>query len=68
MSLWSDHPEYFDEWIEKRALAGQLGPGLQLAVERGEVAGYEIWAMKEVDPKGELGSRAMQDYCERFVP
>ena len=66
MSIWSDDPEWFDEWIEGAALNGRLGPEIQAKVEAGELLGYEIWAMKDIDPKGELGSQACEDYCTRF--
>ena len=68
MSIWSDDPEWFDEWIERQAMRGRFGPEIKAAVEAGNLAGYEIWAMPEIDPKGDLGSKATQDYCERFVP
>jgi hypothetical protein len=67
MSVWSDDPEFFDEWIEKRALEGKLGPTIQQDVEAGILAGYEIWSIPDIDPKGDLGCEAMQDYMERFV-
>ena len=66
MSIWSDDPEYFDEWILRRALEGQLGQDLQRKAEEGEIEGYEIWAMKDIDPQGKLGSQATEDYCSRW--
>jgi hypothetical protein len=67
MSIWSDNPEWFDEWIEAYALDGGLGQELQIKVEQGELTGSDLWAMKDIDPKGELGSQASEDYCTRFI-
>jgi hypothetical protein len=67
MSLWSDDPEWFDEWIEKQAINGRFGDAIRIAVEEAGMPGWEIWAMPDIDPEGKLGSEAMQDYCERFV-
>lgn len=67
MSIWSDDPEYFDGWIEKQAMNGRFGEEIRVKVENGDLAGYEIWAMKDIDPKGDLGSQATEDYCHRFA-
>jgi hypothetical protein len=67
MSIWSDDPEFFDEWVEKQALKGRFGPEIQALVENDELPGYELWNRKDFDPKGDFGCEAMQDYCERFV-
>jgi hypothetical protein len=66
MSIWSDNPEWFDEWIEERALDGKFGSVIQGRVERGELAGYELWAMHDLDPRGELGTWATEDYMTRW--
>jgi hypothetical protein len=34
MSIWSDNPEWFDEWLEKKALSGDFGADLQSKAER----------------------------------
>lgn len=65
MSIWSDDPEYFDEWIEREAMKGRFGAEIQAQVENGDLMGYELWAMKGIDPKGDLGSKAMEDYMMR---
>ena len=66
MSIWSDDPDWFDEWIEQRAMEGQFGQQIKAKVEEGGLLGYELWAMKDIDPKGDLGTRATEDYCLRF--
>ena len=66
MSLWGDNPEWFDEWIEKRALSGAFGPIIQKHVEEGELLGYELWVLPELqDRLGDLGTEATADFCER---
>ena len=67
MSIWSDNPEWFDEWIEKQALEGKFGEEIKKKVEDGRVVGSDLWAMKDIDPNGKLGSQATEDYCLRFV-
>ncbi|KKM83135.1 hypothetical protein LCGC14_1312480 [marine sediment metagenome] len=65
MGIWSDNPEWFDEWLEQRALGGQFGKELQQQAETGDFVAYEQWGVLDVD--GSLGSQAMDDYCTRSV-
>ncbi len=67
MSIWADNPEYFDEWIENQALKGRFGAEIQAAVESGDLPGYELWGRKDIDPRGDLGCEAEQDYYGRFM-
>jgi len=66
MSIWSDDPEYFDEWIEQRALKGDFGEEIKTKVLNGDLMGGDLWAMKELDPLGELNRQACEDYSMRF--
>jgi hypothetical protein len=65
MSIWSDDPEWFDEWLEKQALKGRFGPRFQFEAEQGNFEASEQWTKLDVD--GKLRQEAMSDYCERFV-
>ena len=42
MSAWSDNPEWFDEWIIKRCLAGDHGELLRKMAEEGH-EGWALW-------------------------
>ncbi len=64
MSIWSDDPEFFDEWIEKQALNGRFGPEAQKQAEDGDFDVSEAW--NKLDVGGKLGSEATADYCSRF--
>ena len=66
MSLWSENIEWFEEWLEQRALEGEFGEALKQQAEAGEFVAYEQWATLDVD--GSLGARAAQDFCERLIP
>lgn len=72
MSLFSDNPEWFDEWIERRALDGDFGVVIRDKVEEGTLIGSDLWEMasnEELFPSSyNLGAEASQDYCERLVP
>jgi hypothetical protein len=63
MSVWGDNPEWFDEWLEKRALEGRFGLEVQARAEAGDFEAYMEW--NKLDPTGELGTEATQDYWER---
>jgi hypothetical protein len=69
MSIWSDDPEWFDEWIENRALDGRFGDTIKKQVEEGELPGYELWNLlsKWGFNVGELGNEACIVYSERFL-
>ena len=67
MNVWAENPEWFDEWVEKRAIEGRFGPEIQRLVEDGELEGYELWSRAGFDPKGDFGSQALQDFYERFA-
>jgi hypothetical protein len=68
MGLWSDNPEWFDEWIEEYALAGKLGLETQQKVESGEFIGSDLWAdLIKTSGGCKLASEAAVAYCERFV-
>jgi hypothetical protein len=43
MSRWADDPEYFEEWIEHRAMDGEFGEEIAAKVENGDLLGYELW-------------------------
>ena len=66
MSIWRENPEWFDEWLEERALAGEFGEQLQQQAEAGDFIACEQWAL--LDTNGSLGAQAEEDYCTRFVP
>ena len=69
MSIWSDNPEVFDEWIEQYALEGNLGLEIQRKVGEGELVGWELWALPELQAQlGELGHKAEVAYVERLMP
>ncbi len=63
MSIWGNDPEWFDNWIEQKALAGEFGEDVRLAVEREDTTADDLWK-DHLD----LGSDAELAYCERFVP
>ena len=65
MSVWGDNPEWFDEWLERRALDGKLGGAIQAIAQNGEFRGYEWW--DKVDTKGHLAQMALIDYYDRFI-
>ena len=69
MSICSDDPEYFDEWIERRAVDGWFGAEIKAKVENGDLPGYELWPMldKLGFDIGQLGGEASANYCERFI-
>ena len=69
MSIWSDCPEFFDEWIESYALEGHLGSQIQKEVEDGVLIGSDLWYLPELQNQlGELGHRAAMAYVERMMP
>ena len=63
MSIWSKNPEWFDVWLEEKALAGDLGAKAQKLADEGNFLGYEQW-----ENYLELGSQATEDYCTRLAP
>ena len=65
MSLWDENPEWFDEWLEQRALEGEFGEELKQQAQAGEFVAYEQW--DGLDIYGSLGARAEQDFWERLV-
>ena len=65
MSIWRENPEWFDEWLEQRALAGQFGKQLQQQAEAGDFVAYEQWYLLDTD--GSLGAQAIDDYCTKSV-
>ena len=62
MSIWGDNPEWFDEWIEQKALAGEFGEEVRLAVESGDMTADDLWK-DHLD----LGGDAELAYCEGFM-
>ncbi len=66
MSIWSDDPEWFDEWLERKALEGDFGPELQKKAEDGNFFDDDMWDL--LDKDGKLGQEATADYCDRFMP
>jgi hypothetical protein len=73
MSIWSDNPEWFDEWIETEAMDGRFGEELRKKVENGDLVGYELWdldgkgKLPGIKNDGSLGSEASTAYCERMM-
>jgi len=63
MSVWGNDPEWFDNWIEQKALDGEFGEEVQRKVESEELTADDLWK-DHLD----LGKDAMESYCERFVP
>ena len=66
MSIWSEDPEWFDEWLEQRALEGRFGDEIREIAEAGNFAAWEWW--DRLDVKGELGQEAMTAYVEGLIP
>lgn len=62
MSMWSDNPEWFDDWIFEKALEGDFGEAIQLKAENDEIESSDLW---NLDKDGKLGSEACTAYCER---
>lgn len=60
MSVWSENPEWFDEWIIEKALDGYFGEDVQSKVENDEIQSYDLW---ELDKDGKLGAEAMTVFC-----
>jgi hypothetical protein len=67
MNVWAENPEWFDEWVEQRALEGKFGAEIKRGVENGTIVGSELWSRAGFDPKGDFGSQALQDFYERYV-
>lgn len=67
MSVWSESPEWFDEWLEQQALDGRFGPEEQKLAEDGNFNG-DLKAWDRLDTKGDLGQEAMESYCDRWIP
>ena len=71
MSVWSENPDWFDEWLEQQAADGRFddtkyGAEIKGLVELGDFCGSEWW--DKLDDKGELGQEAMTAFVERLVP
>ncbi len=41
MSVWSENPEFFDEWLETEALEGRFGTNLKELARSGNFSGWE---------------------------
>jgi len=65
MSIASDNPEWFEEWLEVQAANGRFGPEVQSQALNGDFDSYEEWDKLDVD--GKLWAEACQDYIERFM-
>lgn len=71
MSIWSDNPEWFDEWLERQAADGRFddtphGPEIKRLIEEGDFCGWQWW--DRLDTDGKLGSEACTAFFERWVP
>lgn len=65
MSIWSENPEWFDDWIFEQALDGRLGEEIQKKCENDEIEGYDLW---DLDKDGKLGAEASSCFIERLMP
>ena len=64
MSIMSDNPEWFDEWIFEKAIDGHFGDEIRLKAENGKIEAWDLW---DLDRDGKLGSEACTAYCKRSV-
>ena len=73
MSAWSDEPEWFEDWIVKKAEQNYFGQGIKSRMEAGELDPYDLWQLvidgkvKALDGRRgyEIANDASRDFAER---
>ena len=71
MSIWSENPEWFDQWLEEQAADGrfddtEFGPEIKRVLSLGDFCGWSWW--DKLDTDGKLGQEAITAYIERLIP
>ena len=62
MSVWSDDPEWFDDWLTEQALHGRFGPEQQKLAEDGDFDAREWF---NLDTSQDLCQEALEVYYDR---
>ena len=63
MSLWSESPEWFEDWIAQKAMEGYFGEETRLRFENGNISECELWTNDEFWPLvSPLIRQAEEDY------